>query len=241
MSTYRGVTRAGPNELLISEVFGPTLQGEGPSAGRTAVFVRTGMCNLACTWCDTAYTWDRGRFDLREELRTVPVTDVVADVLARPAPLVVVTGGEPLLQAAALVPTVRALRDGGRRVEFETAGTVSPGGLAGPVDRFVVSPKLSHSGLPEGRRLRWPILAAFAALPTTVFKFVVTSPEDLPEVDRVVDVLGIAPESVWVMPEGVTGDAVTDGMRALAGPVADRGWALGGRLHVLLWGDARGR
>ncbi|MDQ3757733.1 MAG: 7-carboxy-7-deazaguanine synthase QueE, partial [Actinomycetota bacterium] len=35
--------------LVVSEVFGPTWQGEGPSVGRTAAFVRLGRCNLACT------------------------------------------------------------------------------------------------------------------------------------------------------------------------------------------------
>jgi 7-carboxy-7-deazaguanine synthase len=241
LSTYRGAVRAGAGALLVSEVFGPTLQGEGPSAGRTAVFVRLGMCNLACAWCDTAYTWDAGRFDLSVELRPMPAEEVTADVLGRPAPLVVVTGGEPLLQAEALVPVVAALRQAGRRVEFETAGTVLPGHLAGLADRFVVSPKLSNSGLPEGRRLRWPVLEEFAAIGPTAFKFVVSSPEDLSEVDRIVEALALDSGRVWVMPEGVTADAIAAGMRDLADGVTGRGWALSGRLHVLLWGDARGR
>lgn len=241
MSTYRGVPRAGRGELLVSEVFGPTLQGEGPSAGRSAVFVRLGMCNLACSWCDTAFTWDATRFSLRDELRRVPVGDVAADVLARPAPLVVVTGGEPLLQASELAPLLRTLRSAGRRVEFETAGTVRPRGLERLVDRFVVSPKLANSGQAEDRRLKWPVLSEFAGLPATRFKFVVAAAGDLAEVDRVVARLGLTPRQVWVMPEGVTADAVTAGMRALAADVTARGWSLSGRLHVSLWGDARGR
>lgn len=241
MSTYRRAARPGPGELLVSEVFGPTLQGEGPSAGRSAVFLRLGMCNLTCSWCDTAYAWDGSRFDLSAELRAAPAAAVVADVLARPSPLVVVTGGEPLLQAAPLVPVVQALLAAGRRVEFETAGTVQPGGLAGLVDRFVVSPKLSNSGVAEGRRLRWPVLREFADLPETAFKFVVSSPADLTEADRIVAALALPPERVWVMPEGVTVESVTRGMRALAAGTAERGWSLSGRLQVLLWGDTRGR
>lgn len=146
MTRYRGVDRADPGDLLVSEVFGPTLQGEGPSAGRAATFLRVGMCNLACTWCDTSYTWDRTRHDLSQELRVVDVEDVLADLLSRHAPLVVVTGGEPLLQRKPLAPLVRALVDAGRRVEFETSGTVEASPLDAVVHRFVVSPKLANSG-----------------------------------------------------------------------------------------------
>jgi 7-carboxy-7-deazaguanine synthase len=64
--------------LVVSEVFGPTIQGEGPHAGQRAAFVRLGGCNLTCTWCDTAYTWDARRYDLRAELHRVPITRVQA-------------------------------------------------------------------------------------------------------------------------------------------------------------------
>lgn len=38
------------------EIFA-SIQGEGASAGRACTFVRLSRCNLACEWCDTAYTW----------------------------------------------------------------------------------------------------------------------------------------------------------------------------------------
>jgi 7-carboxy-7-deazaguanine synthase len=58
LERWRSVTRPGAGELLVSEISGPTLQGEVPSAWQAAAFVRLGGCNLSCRWCDTAYTWD---------------------------------------------------------------------------------------------------------------------------------------------------------------------------------------
>lgn len=241
MRETRGVPRPSAGQLLVSEVFGPTLQGEGPSAGRAAVFLRLGTCNLTCSWCDSAYTWDSSRYNLAEQLSLVDSVEVQTDLLSRAAPLVVITGGEPLLQREALVPLVRAMSTAGRRVEFETSGTVAPGDLAAIVDRFVVSPKLANSGQGERSRLRWPVLEELAALTATEFKFVASTTTDLAEVETITARLRLAPERVWVMPEGVTSEQVTRRMQDLAPEIYRRGWSLSGRTHILLWGDQRGR
>jgi 7-cyano-7-deazaguanosine (preQ0) biosynthesis protein QueE len=221
-------------QLVVSEVFGPTIQGEGPSVGRRAGFVRLGRCNLACSWCDTPYTWDWSRFDPAVELRKVDVAEVVAAVEAMDVPLVVVTGGEPLLQQPALVELLGAF--GARlRVEVETAGTLAPSPeLVALVDQFNVSPKLANSGNPVERRWKPDVLRAFEATGKAVFKFVVADPAELDEVAA----FGVAP--VWVMPEGTDPAVVQERLVALAGPVLARGWNLTPRLHVAIWGDKRG-
>jgi 7-carboxy-7-deazaguanine synthase len=225
-----------PSTLVVSEVFGPTWQGEGPSLGRTAAFVRLGRCNLACTWCDTPYTWDWSRHDPAVELAERTVDDVLAQVDAMgPVSLLVVTGGEPLLQQSRLPALLAAAKDRGLGIEIETAGTVAPSAeVVGLVDRFNVSPKLANSGNPVERRHRPDVLAAFQATGKAVFKFVVRSPDELDEV------AGFGVEPVWVMPEGTDAAVLTERLRALAEPVLARGWHLTPRLHVLLWGDRRG-
>lgn len=150
--------------LLVAEMFGPTFQGEGPSAGQRAVFVRTSRCNLPCSWCDTPYTWDWSRFDPQAEARRIPVEEVAAWALDLPVRLVVVTGGEPLLQEAGLVELTRLLAVARRVVEVETNGTIPPSaGLVEAVTRFNVSPKLTGAGLLASRRLDTAALRAFAA------------------------------------------------------------------------------
>lgn len=238
---WRGVPRPGLGELLVSEVFGPTPQGEGPSAGNAAAFVRLGGCGLQCAWCDSAHTWDAQRHDLAAELAVRRTEDIVREVLAVGAPMAVLTGGEPALQAREAAVLASALNAGGMAVELETSGTVPLAALASAARLVVVSPKLANSGMPEHARLRWPVLTAIAGLDHAVFKFVVTSPADLDEVAAVTGRLGLEPARVWVMPEATDAEVLTARLRGLAEPVANRGWSLSGRLHIMLWGNARGR
>ncbi|HVF75240.1 MAG TPA: 7-carboxy-7-deazaguanine synthase QueE [Acidimicrobiales bacterium] len=222
--------------LVVAEVFGPTWQGEGPSLGRTAAFVRLGRCNLACTWCDTPYTWDWSRFDASVELAELSVDEVLAQVDAMgPVELLVLTGGEPLLQQSRLVPLLAGARARGLRTEVETAGTLAPSAaVVDMVDGFNVSPKLANSGNPVERRWKPDVLAAFQSTGKAAFKFVVREAAELDEVAA----FGVAP--VWVMPEGSDADTLTRRMHDLAEPVLARGWNLSPRLHVHLWGDRRG-
>ncbi len=231
--------------LVVSEVFGPTWQGEGPSLGRVAGFVRLGRCNLDCgrgpgaTWaCDTSYTWDWERHDPARELRTASPSEVLARLDAMQVSLLVVTGGEPMLQQRRLPALLEGAKERGWRVEVETSGTVAPNLAPELVDQFNVSPKLAGSGVARERRYRPGVLRSFMATGVAVFKFVVCEPEELPEVDAMVAECGLDP--VWVMPEGTDAATVTARTRALAEAVLARRWNLTSRLHVLVWGDRRG-
>ena len=224
--------------LVVSELFGPTLQGEGPSAGQRAGFVRLGRCSLNCSWCDTPYSWDWKRFDPAVELRELAVREVAERVRAMDVPMVVVTGGEPLLQQRAIVELLRLLP--GLGVEVETNGIHVPEPeLVSHVDRFNVSPKLANAGIDRSRRYKPDVLRAFQATGKAIFKFVVCERPDLDEIDAVVAECGLT--DVWVMPEGTDAPALVARARRLADDVVARGWQLTPRLHILLWGDERGR
>ena len=82
-------------------------------------------------------------------------------------------------------------------------------------------------------------LAGLMATGKAIFKFVVAEPAELDEVASIVDRFSLEP--VWIMPEGTDAETVTARMRVLADPVSARGWNLTTRLHVLVWGDERGR
>ncbi|AJT62429.1 7-carboxy-7-deazaguanine synthase [Streptomyces lydicus] len=228
--------------LLIAETFGDTFQGEGPSTGVPACFIRLSRCNLRCRGCDTPQTWDWARFDPREEARSEPVEGVLAWALDQPEDLVIITGGEPLLQMPGLTRLVQGLRKAGRTVEIETNGTVPPSGdLVAARPFFNVSPKLSGFGaeMEEPQRIVPAVLRAFAESGLARFKFVVTDAAELAEIAALEAAYGLT--DIWVMPEGTTHEAVLAGMRELEEPARRHGYRLGTRLHILLWGDARGR
>lgn len=250
LATYGALLRqptvhSGPDQIAIVEMFGPTMQGEGRNVGQAAYFLRLAGCPLTCTWCDTPYSWDPERIDPARAPVAVDCHRVLADLRAQTADSVVrrlvITGGEPLLQRDALRPLAAALHEDGWTLEVETAGTLGPGNLAEVIDQFTVSPKLANSGVALRSRIRPTVLREFAALPGTVFKFVVAALGDLEEVAQIVDLADVTPERVFVMAEGTDADTVLRRSRDLADDVFARGWSLTPRWHTLLWGDARGR
>lgn len=227
-------------QLRAAELFGPTFQGEGPSAGQLALFVRLAGCGVGCSYCDEPGSWDWTRYDRDAETTLTTAGDILDWAAGIPAELAVITGGEPLAQRRALAELAAGLAGAGKRVEIETSGTIAPGTrLCEPVSLFSVSPKLAFSEVPYARRIRPRALEALAATGKAVFKFVARGEEDLDEAGELADRFGLAP--VWIMPEGTRSWEVLATMRELAEPVLARGWNLTGRGHVLLWENARGR
>ena len=147
----------------VKEIF-LTLQGEGMQAGRRAVFLRFAGCNLwsgreadraaaQCSFCDTDFVGMDGENGGRYEAEAL-AERVLCLWGGGERPLVVMTGGEPLLQADA--PLIAALRARGFEVAVETNGTqAAPAGL----DWICVSPKAGTQVIQrQGDELKlvWP-------------------------------------------------------------------------------------
>ena len=234
------------------EIFA-SLQGEGPSAGRPSIFVRLSRCNLACEWCDTAYTWrfagdnrphrDGLAFERGENQVVLDEAETAARILAFPQDRLVVTGGEPLLQGpslARLLTLLKAERPA-LHVEIETNGTVAAGAALDPlIDQYNVSPKLAHSGNPAELALLPDRLAAYAADLRAFFKFVVAEPADLQEIADLQARYAIPGERLFVMPEGTTSAVLRERSLWLADAALQGGWRFTDRLHIHLYGDTRG-
>jgi organic radical activating enzyme len=229
-------------DLVVNETFGPTFQGEGPSTGRYAHFIRLFGCHLLCAWCDSPQTHDPTRYDLAAEQRILSIEDVLSWLAADPADLLVITGGEPLLQPHVVGRLLCAIRERALAtdIEIETSGTIAPTDMiTTAVTRFNVSPKLAHSGLRRHQRIRPAVLRDLADSGKAIWKFVVQELDDLDEIQELVGTYGLHP--VWVMPEGTDSSTVLARMRMLADSVLARRWNLSTRLHTLLWENDRGR
>lgn len=223
----------GDVSVLLAEQF-VSVQGEGPWTGQRCAFVRFSRCNLTCAWCDEKRTWDWTRYRPAEVSRRVSVAALADWVRESGVDLLVITGGEPMIQQRAMVALAERVRPS-VRVQVETNGTRAPAPeLAGLVNLWVVSPKLAHSGVAYGRRIVPPALAALRETGRVAFKFVVAEPDrDFAEIDTLVDDFGLDPATMWVMPEGETAHSVAAGVEALREPAAARGWQVSTRLHIL--------
>jgi 7-carboxy-7-deazaguanine synthase len=230
--------------MLISEIF-YSLQGEGELTGVPSVFVRTSGCNLRCAWCDTPYaSWN-------PEGEARSVAQILAAVESHPATRhVVLTGGEPMI-AKEIRELAAALKTLGRHVTIETAATVAPGGIV--CDLASLSPKLLNSAPDpiehgawrkkhEATRWQPEVVRAWIDAYPYQFKFVVTRPEDVDELEHMLAALHreIPRHKVLLMPEAISHEQ----MRARAGWLGElckaRGYRYAHRLHLELYGHRRG-
>ncbi|WP_276261384.1 7-carboxy-7-deazaguanine synthase QueE [Haloglomus litoreum] len=250
--------------LPVNELF-HSLQGEGKLAGVPSTFVRTSGCNLRCWFCDSYHTsWEpTGAWR--------SLDDIVAAVEERPGDHVVLTGGEPTVHEAS-VDLLDRLSARGYHTTVETNGTVFRDAA---IDLASLSPKLASSTPTEARppaggdatdgddpdadldvagwadrhedrRLDYDAMARYVEAYETQLKFVVTGPDDMPEVERVVERLRertdatITDDDVLLMPEGTTREALASTRRVVADLALEHGYRYTPRIHVDVWNDAPG-
>jgi 7-carboxy-7-deazaguanine synthase len=104
----------------VTEIFGPTIQGEGECQGIPAYFIRFGGCDYKCDWCDTPYAVLPHAVRAAERLETIEIIDRL-NALPRGPRWVVLTGGNPVLHE--LSGLVDALQQNNYLVAVETQGT----------------------------------------------------------------------------------------------------------------------
>jgi len=234
-----------PNQFKVSGdgVF-YTVQGEGPTMGLPAVFLRLHVCNLKCIWCDAWYTWNPNTPEFWQESEnwTIEKTkQAIEKCWTCENPNVpkrlVITGGEPLLQRDRIDLLIDAMPDW--EIEIETNGTIMPSKKMLKRVQFNCSPKLRNSQNPLPARFKPEVLQALNTV-NTVFKFVIMNEEDLQEIeDDFILPLQLDIKKILVMPQGVTAQEVSHNARRLVEVVKKKGFRLLGRLQCEIWGARR--
>lgn len=234
--------------IVICEIFGPTIQGEGALIGVPTVFVRTGGCDYRCRWCDTAYAVDR---HFGGDWTAMKAEEILARVrlLAGAQPLLIsLSGGNPALQPlAGLIGLGRAA---GYRFAMETQGSIARDWFA-ELDFLTLSPKPPSSGMVTDRQRLADCLAAAGTAAVTL-KLVVQDEADYRFARQVAVWFPGLP--VYLQPchdlagpegeDGAAARAAVAGLRGLVARTLADGWyeaRVLPQLHVLLWGNKRGR
>jgi 7-carboxy-7-deazaguanine synthase len=216
--------------VRVSEMF-LSLQGEGPSVGTPAHFLRLQGCTVGCRWCDTRYSWDAAGGRAVEHAALWDELKALGE-----APLLVITGGEPLE-----CPDLPFLLDQAlarwERVEVETSGLRPPPRSHARL-AWNVSPKLA-SATPRSADT-WAHAAAWVEEPNATFKLVVADERDLEEALSRLATHGLPRARVLLMPEGLTDEQVRSNAALLAPACVRHGLRLSPRLHVWMWGARRG-
>lgn len=120
-----------------------TIQGEGFYQGHAAYFIRLGGCDVGCFWCDVKESWDANahpKFSIEQIIEQLQQETAEAQA----APVVVITGGEPLMHNLDALTT--AINNAGYPTNIETSGAHS---LSGNWNWICLSPKKFKEPLPD--------------------------------------------------------------------------------------------
>lgn len=229
------------SRMRIAEIY-RSIQGEGLLTGTPSVFVRASGCNLRCWFCDTPFTsWE-------PEGRDMATDEIVAQVEEWDSQHVVLTGGEPMLFAE-LIPLCAHLREIGRHITIETAGTLY---LPVECDLMSISPKFASSAPPPKAESRWhrrhererhrpEVIRQLLFEYEYQLKFVIDAPADLDEVHRyLAEFPQIDRGRVLLMPQGTDKDQLEARAEWLRPYCNEHGFVFCPRKQIEWFGLVRG-
>ncbi len=229
------------NPLFVADIF-LSIQGEGPKIGTPSIFLRLGICNLQCAWCDTPYTWKKGLTDYTAKTPSEIIKKIAALKKGTSVKNIVVTGGEPLLQQQQFAQLLGNKLFADMTIEFETNGSmpllrdmkafVAGRGARGGVT-FNISPKLADSGNKPYNVHHYP---------GSVLKFVYVNKKSEKLIESFLKkyrVVGNSLPPVYIMPEGVTVEAMSSKYQDIIGYCTKNGFRFTPRLHIYLFGNTR--
>ncbi len=206
-----------------------SIAGEGPSVGHTVTFIRSIGCRVFCFWCDTKYSWGGEKIEYLKGVEAFP--------------LIVITGGEPLLHKKEILRFINKNR-GYFSFEIETSGAC--GRLKREIDqfiRYIVSPKFK--GQAKNWRLTHKYVKEFVGRTDTYFKFVLGNENDKMEIMSFIKKYHLLsrgiPGHIYIMSEGRSNEEIVAKRDLVVGFCKENNFIYSPRVQVQLWGVCRGK
>lgn len=234
LATVRPHIRA--DRFLVNEIF-YSVQGEGASIGLPAIFLRLQVCNLTCEWCDTRYTWDPLHPDFAK-FQSVELAELLPRLTIFPCRRLIITGGEPMLHAAAIEKLLQQLGEEWA-IEIETNGTLPGSPFIRERCQLNISPKLP-SARNRARTIKPAVLDLLKKSRDPWFKFVVSDRSDFEAMVKIIEQCQLPQARIIVMPEGQDPATLSAHALDIVELVKEKGYRLLPRLHVMLYGNRRG-
>jgi len=212
--------------MLVNEVYGPTIQGEGPYAGKPVMFLRLYGCVAPfCDFCDTPYTWDPALKEKEcHKMEIVNIEQQLRQKCGENISTVVITGGEPCAQPMELIKLVEYLEEKGWDVHIETSGKLDVPAFENAV--IICSPK-QYDGKFK--------ITDTALEEADCFKFVIGSEDEFDNMMRFIYDQDIESNIVYLMPKGETREKQLKMMEFVANKCIHYGFKFSPRLQTLIW------
>lgn len=246
---------------LATDAIFATIQGEGKLTGVPSIFIRLAGCNLFCTWnsksdkpieCDTAYAAYKV-----QDTSSHTIEEIFNRIIELKGNIkhIVITGGEPLLQATPLITLCKLLKNEGFHITIETNGTVFNEELFQQIDLYSISPKLASSAPADNKtaekhnskRINIDTLTNLINYSKQKgkeiqLKFVVTCNNDILEIQDIISRLPkVNPTDILIMVAGSDNDTLNKTTEKVLEKIIANGWRYCDRLHIRLFGNTPGK
>ncbi|WP_413205695.1 7-carboxy-7-deazaguanine synthase QueE [Rhodospirillum sp. A1_3_36] len=236
--------------LRVSEIFGPTIQGEGPLIGHPTVFVRLGGCDYRCSWCDTLHAVDPKFRATWMPMDAATVWAKVTRLSGGDPVMISLSGGNPAIQP--LGGVIARGKAEGYRFALETQGSIDRAWFA-DLDHLILSPKPPSSGMVTDWGKLADCLQAAGDGPQVSLKVVVMDEADytfakgvasrFPTLPLTLQPGNHTPPSPDTEDGAIDLDGIGERLRWLAERVTADRWFSARvlpQLHVMIWGNRRG-
>jgi organic radical activating enzyme len=247
--------------MYISEIFGPTIQGEGLYCGKVSIFIRFAKCNMQCrgfgveyivdgvkrVGCDSFHAVDTSFENEWQKVSNVKELIDKITILEKGLnykPHIVITGGEPLIywNKNIFQDFINYYLAKKYKLTIETNGSIKIKYFNKLQKKIVfsISLKLSSSLELEKIRLRYKNIKKLLVFKKSYLKFVISSLEDEIEILKIINKLDIASSRVFLMPNGSTQTDIHKNSVKTINLCTKHGFRYTDRIHIRVWNNKKG-